>query len=227
MKITDIVKPDDSILIIPAPSGYLIMKALASNEEMGNAENFAALTSAADVIYFLINLYHPLLPKEREEIYGDVVMDIFDVGQAEQNKEISEIEHIPCESKKTEPKHPKEIKKTPNTEGSGEHRKPIKKKVGKKAKIGKTPKKANPIIADTCANTKGNGEKNENKSPSAKCETETYWQCNNCKLEFTTKPMRCIGCNRAGFTVHRGKTESLRCEDNQRVSQITKYSGKT
>lgn len=92
--IYDIVKPDDAILIVPMPAGYLLMKAPTLLLKSPNApqeqypEMFAALSSAGDVLLFLIDLYGLDVPDacEDKEKLVDAALDMFDIGRASNKK---------------------------------------------------------------------------------------------------------------------------------------------
>lgn len=82
--INDIVKPTDSILIVPAPAGYIVMKAPTSDDH--EPEMFAALSSAGDVLLFLIDLYGvgvPVSDKSIEALQEAAYDSMYDVGRVE------------------------------------------------------------------------------------------------------------------------------------------------
>ncbi|KKL91615.1 hypothetical protein LCGC14_1892980, partial [marine sediment metagenome] len=101
--IHDIAKPDDSILIVPAPAGYILMKAPTSKDH--DPEMFAALTSAGDVVMFLIDLYglDILNSAEEKQRLEDLALDMLDIGRAtiETSKELGKKRAL--ESKAKEP----------------------------------------------------------------------------------------------------------------------------
>jgi hypothetical protein len=75
-----IIDPADTIMIVPCPSGYMLMNSPVGDDDP-RTERFVCCTSAGDVLYYLLDVYEHQMNKRTNSIIGDCACDVIGEGR--------------------------------------------------------------------------------------------------------------------------------------------------